>query len=146
MEHKTLSEITRVAQVVPLAPESARAQRTQRLERLATVLERHPGPIQLLSRIEHTRRRDRLVQRADNSPLTIAYCDPALREQGLASDRLGDAMGFFDLSFWEAHELFCDCHYARSSAALVAERARGLAHKQSWGERWSRLRRAVLGR
>ena len=54
-----------------------------------------------------------------NRPLTVAYEDPVLPHEGLASDRLGDAMDFFELTENEAHHAFCSClggHMMDSSA------------------------------
>ena len=54
--------------------------------------------------------------------------DPVLRRDGLASDRLGDAMAFFELSNRQAHRLFCDCHYSGNmTGAGLAARLRRLA-------------------
>src|SRR5215212_4226060 len=47
--------------------------------------------------------------RSDNSPLTVAFHDPILRDEGLASDRLGDASSFFELTEGQAHRLLCSC-------------------------------------
>ena len=58
-----------------------------------------------------------------NTPLTIAYCDPVLRAQGLSSDQLGHAMSFFELRPAEAHFLLCDCHEVGAvSGQMLAER------------------------
>jgi hypothetical protein len=118
--------------------------RRKRLERLVAVLDGYEGPLQLLSRLEYRPKRERMLLRQDNSPLTIAYHDAVLREEGLASDRLGDAVVFFDLSWRQAHHAFCDCHYAaRVTPQMVAERVRSLARRMSFGEIWSKLRRAI---
>ena len=54
-----------------------------------------------------------------------------LREEGLAGDRLGDAMAFFELSDRQAHRLFCDCHYSGSmTGAGLALRLRMLAQRR----------------
>ena len=65
--------------------------------------------------------------RVDNSPLTVAYNDPVLRADGLASDRLGDAVDYFELSDEEAHRVFCSCLYGESmTAGSVAARLRSM--------------------
>jgi hypothetical protein len=86
-----------------------------------------------------------MLLRADHSPLTIAYADAGLRAQGLAGDRLGDAIAFFDLTASEAHHLLCDCHYTSASvdSKMVAARARSIAHRLTIGEVWSKIRSAL---
>ncbi|MBX6424432.1 MAG: hypothetical protein IRZ09_00685 [Variibacter sp.] len=150
MKHRPLDEIKNEANVTtlaPYAPKSARTLRRERLERFATVLERHEGPVRLLSRIEYLPESERMRLRSDDSPLAIAYRDPVLREDGLASDRLGDAMTFFDLTLGEAHHLLCDCHYTGAvTPRIVAARARSLAQRMSWGEVWTKIRSALAFR
>ena len=46
--------------------------------------------------------------------MTVAYNDPLLRTAGLVSDRLGDAMRFFELSEHEAHRVACSCMHGRT--------------------------------
>ena len=148
MEHRPLDELKDRANVVELearvaeAPvESPGALRRARLERLAKLLAQHDGPVRLLSRIEYLPEHERLPLRVDNSPLEIAYRDPLLRAQGLASDRLGDGIAFFDLSPGEAHYLLCDCHYTGSvTGEMLAERARSIAGRISFGEMYTKLR------
>jgi hypothetical protein len=137
MEHKSLEQIKNRAAVVELEERvvSPRELRRMRLERLAEVLAKHGGPVTLLSRIEYLPEQDRLPLRIDNSPLEIAYRDPLLRAQGLAGDRLGDGIGFFDLSAAEAHYLLCDCHYSGMvTGEMIATRARTIANRMSFAE------------
>ncbi|MBV9218441.1 MAG: hypothetical protein JOY94_03420, partial [Methylobacteriaceae bacterium] len=123
MQHRTLNEMEAVARVTPIGADSKRALRRERLERLASLLDQHRGPLRLLSRIEYLPESERFALRGDNTPLTVAYRDPVLRAQGLASDGLGDAMEFFDLSLGEAHYLLCDCHVVGAvSSRVLAER------------------------
>jgi hypothetical protein len=107
--------------------------RKERLERWAECLERSPDDeLRTLHGIEYGPRDQRLAARADNSPLTVAYNDPVLREEGLASDRLGDALGFFDMSERDAHRVFCSCLYgAKMQAGEVAHRVRRLANPRA---------------
>ena len=143
MKYRTLDEIRPVAEVVPIGP-TARMLRRQRLERFATVLDQYKGPLRLLSRIEYLPESERPSLRSDFSPLTVAFQDPVLRGQGLAGDRLGDAIEFFDLSQHEAHHLFCDCHYAASiTPPTVSARVRTIASRLTFGEVWARLSGAV---
>jgi hypothetical protein len=111
MEHKPLRDLSRVADVVPETPKLSLTRR-ERLERWIEVLGREPGrALNTLREIEHKPRDARRASRVDNSPLTVAYNDPVLRADGLASDRLGDAVDYFELSDEEAHRVFCSCLY-----------------------------------
>jgi hypothetical protein len=146
MKHRSLDEIKSEANVVAFAPPSRQTLRRARLQRFATVLERHEGPVNPLSRIEYLPRPQRLMTRADDSPLTIAYRDTELRAEGLASDRLGDAMTFFDLSPGEAHHLLCDCHYmGMVTPQIVAARARTIAQRMTLREVWDKIRHLLTG-
>ena len=50
-----------------------------------------------------------------------------LRTEGLAGDRLGDAMKFFELTENEAHQAFCSCLGGRTmEARAFAQRIRGV--------------------
>lgn len=62
-----------------------------------------------LGEIEFVPEEEREALRVDGSPLTVAFEDPLLRVAGLASDRYGDAVRFFELSEREAHRLLCSC-------------------------------------
>lgn len=148
MRHRTLDEVTQVATVAataaPAPARTAREIRRDRLRRLATVLESYDGPIRLLSQIEHVPPRVRRQLRCDFSPLALAFQDDVLRREGLDSDRLGDAVTFFDLSQRQAHHLFCDCHYgAAITSRTVARRVRSMAERKSvveWSQMiWARL-------
>jgi hypothetical protein len=144
MEHRPLDELRDRANVVELqarVAESPRALRRARLERFATVIARHNGPVTLFSRIEYLPEHELAPLQVDNSPLEIAYRDPVLRAQGLASDRLGDGIAFFDLSPGEAHCLLCDCHYTGMvTGDMLAARSRLIADRMSFGEMYTKLR------
>jgi hypothetical protein len=120
MEHKPYAELTRIADV-QASPSKPTMTRQQRLERWAEVLEREPGrELRSLEEIEWKTKAERRDLRADGSPLTVAFEDPVLRAEGLASDRLGDAMAFFGLSLHDAHVALCSCVHGRSMQANVA--------------------------
>jgi uncharacterized protein (DUF1786 family) len=106
--------------------------RRERLERWAELLERQPN--RRLSTIEGTEfgdRREREAKRADNSPLTVAFEDPVLRAEGLRSDRVGDAIEFFDLWQDQVHYLVCYCHHGRTvSSDTVAARVRMMTRQK----------------
>ncbi len=145
MEHRTLDEIRPVAQVIPFGAASSKMSRRQRLERWATVLERYEGRLTPLIRIEYLPERERAPLRGDATPLAVAYRDTVLREEGLTSDRLGDAMAFFDLTERQAHHLLCDCHYyGTMTAAGAAARVRSIASQVTLRELWDRARITVM--
>jgi hypothetical protein len=142
MQHKSLDEIRPVAQVIPA--EAGKMSRREKLERWATVLESYEGRVRPLLRIEYMPEQERVLLRGDETPLSVAFGDPVLREQGLASDRFGDAKTFFELTDQEAHHLLCDCHYhGTMTAAGVAARARSIANRVSFREIWDRTREAA---
>ena len=131
MEHKPLSDLSHVADVLP--EPSARLTRRERLERWVEALERQPERrLSTLHEIEHKSCNERRASRVDNSPLTVAFENPALRADGLASDKLGDAMDYFELSDGEAHRAFCSCFYGESmTAGAVAARLKHVAERPS---------------
>lgn len=144
MQHKSISDIAKVARISSDTPVSPRVLRRDRLERFAALLEQRKGPVRLLSRLEYLPRAERVLLRADNSVLTVAFEDPAFRAQGLKSDRFGDVTEFFHLTSSEAHHLFCDCHYAGMvSPGTIATRARSIARTLSFGELWSKFCGAI---
>jgi hypothetical protein len=111
MKYQSLEQIALEADVHPGMGMSRR----ERLERWVELLEQRPH--RRLSTIEGTEfgsRREREAKRADHSPLTVAFEDPVLRAAGLRGDRIGDAVGFFDLSHGEVHRLVCYCHHGRT--------------------------------
>src|SRR6201993_3117993 len=143
MEQRTIAEVAKQAQVFSSA-EMARTQRRERLERLGRLLEKHDGPGQMVTQIEYLRCAERLLLRRDGSPLTISYRDPVFRAQGLAGDRLGDAMAFFSLDDREAHHLFCDCHYRTGvSSQVIAAQVRAVAQRPTMREVWGKVRGAI---
>src|SRR3954454_15240695 len=111
MKHTPVSEISRVADVHAIAPRPPLT-RVERLERWAEALERAPDRVLTsLEEIEWKSEDERGAMRAECSPLTVAYEDPVLRADGLASDRLDDATAFFRLTDREVHFALCSCVY-----------------------------------
>ena len=100
--------------------------RTERLQRWASLLERDPDrELRTLSRLESYAPVERDLARSDDSPISVAYADPILRDEGLKGDRHGDAKTFFGLSSTDIHYLVCDCRYGRRTlAGEVARRIR----------------------
>ena len=86
-----------------------------------------------LDEIEFKPKAVRRAMRADGSALSVAYSDPVLRADGMASDRLGDATAFFDLSDQDAHIVLCSCHGgATMRADEAARRVRGIRSPSLW--------------
>src|SRR5215207_666788 len=129
MKHTPVAEISRVADVHPVPTKSPMI-RVERLERWADALERDPDRVLTsIEEMEWKSEAERRALRADNSALTVAFEDPVLRAEGLASDRLGDAVAFFRLSDADAHFALCSCVYGRSmQASVAARRVRMLVH------------------
>jgi hypothetical protein len=149
MEHKPFIELQTVADLRP-AESRPCLTRHERLAHWAEALERDPERrLRPLHEIEWKRPQERRAVRADDSPLTVAYEDPVLRAEGLASDKLGDAMDFFELSERQAHLAFCSCHLGSSfEARLAASRVRALmktAQTQKKTGLWA-LFSAIFGR
>ena len=137
------------ASSLPLArsrPQVRKTVRQERLERLAEILDEHDNTIPLLTRIEYAPWHERPYLREDRSPLSLAFQDEGFRRQGLAGDRLGDIMDFFELNEREAHHLLCYCHYASAvTSGMVAERAREIASKRTLRQMWEGLRLRLFG-
>ena len=66
----------------------------------------------------------------ERSPLTVAFEDWAFQAEGLRSDRVGDALAFFDLSESEMQRIIGSSYGSRTiPAAVAAERVRALARQ-----------------
>jgi hypothetical protein len=119
MKHMSLDQLRLIANI-RMAP-NRRMSRYERLQRWAEVLERDPiRRLNALPEIEYTAPRARNELRMDNSPLTVAFADPVLREQGLSGDTLGDARKFFGLSLRRAHTILCSCMHGRTMSGGAA--------------------------
>ena len=150
MEHKPRIDLQAVADLSPVESRVP-MNREERLTRWVEALEREPRRLlRPLHEIEFKKSHERRAIRADNSPLTVAYEDPVLRAEGLASDRLGDAIDFFQLTEYEAHTAFCSCHLGSAfEASHAAERVKALIQRgaQSHGGGvFGRLISAFFGR
>jgi hypothetical protein len=124
MEHKTLAELERTAETTPI-PQT----RTERLQRWAAALAKlGSARLNSLLRTEYVAPEALAAVRAENSPLSVAADDPALRVAGLRNDTFGEAMRFFELSEHELHRIVCYCHYGETmSAEEAAHRVRAMA-------------------
>src|SRR4051812_45801187 len=125
MKHTPVSEISRRADLHTVPPRPPMT-RVERLERWAEALDRQPDRVLTsIEEIEWTPERERGNMRAESSALTVAFEDPVLRAEGLASDRLADAVTFFRLTDDEAHLALCSCVYGRTmQAGAAAQRVR----------------------
>lgn len=137
MKHAALDELRLKADVGLSQGEARKMTRRERLERWATVLEQYPGRVRPFIRIEGLSAEERRTLRGEDTPLAVAFKDPILRADGLSSDRLGDAIGYFELSESDAHRLLCDCHYRGTMtgvglAARLRSVARGNAFQRFW--------------
>jgi hypothetical protein len=129
MEHKDLDTLRNVADVQPQP-----LTRQERLQRWIELLERDSARrLNSLGEIEHKPPAERALVREDNSPLTVAYDDPVLRADGLASDRLGDAMRYFEISDGQAHYALCSCLSGHTvEAGSFARRLRNSTGSTAW--------------
>jgi hypothetical protein len=129
MHHQTLQQIAATADLVEPPFSSPRS----RLNRWAELLAARSELLCSIPEVEYGPRIERDMYRADNSPLSIAYADPALRQAGLCGDRVGDAVKFFGLSHRELHRLVCTCHHGRTVQPFVmAGELRQLADTPGW--------------
>jgi hypothetical protein len=121
MEQKSARELRVIADVSAHPPPPL--DRRARLERWASLLERDPDrSIRLVHELEFATRSAQRQMRANDSALALAYADPLLRAEGLASDRVGDGQSFFGLSDSQTHRLFCSCMHGEAMRAGDAAR------------------------
>ena len=127
MEFRYPEQLRRIADISD-APKVM--SRRERLDRWAELLARNPGRmLKTLDEIEFKPAQMRAQMRADNSPLSIAFADPVLREEGLRSDRLGDALAFFRITEHQAHRVVCSCLNGRQiESGRAAKRVRAIAN------------------
>lgn len=110
MRHHAIDQLRNHAQVAEAA--APLATRRARLLRWAELMQDMGlRPLRPLMWVEFYSEGERRRLRRDDSPIAIAFADPALRAAGLTGDTLGEAQVFFGLSDRQAHELLCDCHY-----------------------------------
>jgi hypothetical protein len=126
MEFKRPDQLRRLADISTEAPKTM--SRRERLARWHELLAREPQRmLKTLEEIEFRPESERALMRADNSPLSVAYLDPVLREEGLKGDRLGDATAFFGISEHQAHRVVCSCINGRAmTSAQAAQRVRSV--------------------
>ena len=135
MKHELVDDLKSKAEIV-FPKTEVKMSRRERVERWATLLENHQGRLLPFLRTEYLSYEARKALRADDSPLTLAFSDPVLRNDGLTGDTLGEGIAYFGLSEQKAHRLLCDCHYSGTMTGReVASRLR-LAAKPNLAERF----------
>jgi hypothetical protein len=120
MKHQSRDQLQNVADISrnPVHPVM---DRTQRLQRWSELLERDPNrSLAALAGTEYRPPRERDVMRGEGSPLSVAFGDPVLREEGLRDDTYGEAKRFFDVSDEQLHEIVCYCHVGDTMMAARA--------------------------
>ncbi len=133
MRRQSLKQVQKTANVYHRLPQLDLSSQRGRLERWNELLRQEP--IRLLTTFTNTEYlspevRDRL--RCDDSPVSVAFADPLLREAGLAGDSYGDAKRFFSLSDRQLHRIVCYCHHgAQTYAAGVACQVRAAYPRMS---------------
>ena len=147
MEHKPLVELQAIAEIT--LPETQTSMtREQRVERWIGLLRSDPERrLRSLQEIEHLSDACRRECRADNSPLTVAYDDPALRSAGLRSDRVGDCTAFFGLSDEQVHHAFCSCHVGvMMTGSEAARRLRRVMRRDAFRKKVTSALAPLVGR
>lgn len=145
MKHQSVNQIRTYADVrgEAVRPMSSR----ERLERWAKLLEAEPN--RRLATLRETEFRGvemRERMRGDNSPISLAFADPVLRDEGLRDDTYGEAKRFFGISDWRLHDILCNCHFGESVSSLDA--ARGVRRASAAEARsgfFGRIRQAFAG-
>lgn len=110
MRHQTKDQLQAIAEV-RIDPVRPTMDRNQRLNRWSELLQREPA--RLLTALTGTEYRaplERNAMRGDNSPISVAFEDELLREEGLQDDTYGEAKRFFELTDNQLHEIVCYCH------------------------------------
>jgi hypothetical protein len=136
MKYEHVDKLGSKAVIFPWETGGKKLSRRQRIERWATLLEQHEGRLVPFVGTEYLSNEARRTLRVDNSPLALAAGDPILRNDGLASDTLGEGTAYFGLSERKAHRLLCDCHYSGTmTGQKVASRLRSIT-QPGLGERF----------
>jgi len=122
MQHQTVEQVRTIATVhdepVP------RMSTQERREHWAQLLEREPDRrLRTLYETEYQPYSLRETMSCDDSPVSVAFADEVLRDQGLADDTYGEAKRFFDLSDRQMHGILCYCCYGKTMSASTAAQA-----------------------
>lgn len=137
MRHTPIDDLRQQADVEAAVPP---LDRRAKLLRWAELLEARQR-VRTLHELEWCPPATRDAMRADGSALAVAFADPALRAAGLASDRVGDAQAFFELSDHETHLILCSCRLGHEplSARVAAEVRRVADRSALWDMLGARL-------
>ena len=139
MEHRPLVDLQTLAHLSPAEPRRPMT-RAERIERWMEALQREPRRrLRALPEIEHKPSEERRAIRVENSPISVAFEDMALRAEGLTGDTLGDAMDFFEISEREAHAALCSCLFGGTiETGLAAQRVSELLRPEQArsGHQW----------
>lgn len=132
MDYKSLHELERRARIYAVPDRKTRLSRRERLTRWAELLDREPERrLGTLPRTEYVSGSRRATIRRPDSAITVAFEDPVLRREGLASDTYGAAKDFFALTDRQLHFVTCYCQFGPTvSAARAAERLRVIVPKR----------------
>ena len=121
MKHHTIDQLKQVAHIDTARPHQM--SRAERLTRWAELLEAEPHRrLATLHQTEYEALSVRRTMRCAGSPISVAFDDPILREQGLADDTYGEAKRFFELTDAQLHGALCYCHYGATVQAATAAR------------------------
>ena len=147
MRRQSLKQVQKTANVYHRLPQIDLSTQRGRLERWNELLRQEP--VRLLTTFTNTEYlspelRDRL--RCDDSPLSVAFADPLMREAGLAGDTYGDAKRFFSLTDRQLHRVVCYCHHgAQTYAAGIACQVRAAYPSMGGSGLLGRIWRAMAG-
>ncbi|WP_157015338.1 hypothetical protein [Mesorhizobium xinjiangense] len=145
MKHQTLDQLKGHAEVLQDGVHRAMT-RSEKLQRWAELLESVPGRrLSTLHETEYQVPARRMEMRSDNSPISVAFKDPVLRQQGMTADTYGEAKRFFELSDWQLHDIICYCHFGDSISAESAARHVRAAVSSEHPGMLTRLREAFIG-
>jgi hypothetical protein len=138
MKHQTLDQLHFVAEVK--AEAIPMMKRVQRLRHWGELLARDPDRcLNALVGTEYLSSELRELARSDNSPLTVAFEDRQLRQEGLNDDTYGEARRFFELSDRQLHGIVCSCHTGTMiRASWAAARVHSIASMSNGFLAWLR--------
>jgi hypothetical protein len=124
MEYKSVEELARLATVEAEAKPSPPMSQADRLNRWAELLEINPSRrLNTFFETEYQLPVARDAMRPEDTPISVAFADPALRGAGLIDDSYGEAKRFFGLTDHQLHHVLCFCHYGATVSSGTAARA-----------------------
>ena len=144
MKHLPREEFERYDEFLFEVPKLSRQ---RRLARWAELLDRYPQrQLSTLEGTEYLSGEALGSLRADNSPISVAFADRQLRDDGLTSDTYGTARQYFCLTDRQLHNVVCSCHFGATTFARTSAWQVRLAmgHRQTNGV-LGRLWRTLIG-